>query len=85
MTGSGNLSAGNLSHRYLWGPAADQLVADEAVTSLTSPGTVNWLLADGQGTIRDIATYNVQTNQTTIANHRVFAAGASSKARRIRQ
>ncbi len=74
MTGSGNLSAGNLSHRYLWGPAADQLVADEAVTSLTSPGTVDWLLADGQGTIRDIATYNVQTNQTTIANHRVFGA-----------
>ena len=32
-TGTGDLAASDLSHRYLWGPAVDQLLADEHVTS----------------------------------------------------
>jgi RHS repeat-associated protein len=55
-TGTGNLAKTDLSHRYLWGPAVDQL------------------LADGQGTIRDLAVYNSGTDSTTIANHRVYNA-----------
>ena len=38
---------------------------------LTSPGNVVWTLADNEGTIRDLATYNAQTGVTTVANHRV--------------
>ena len=36
--GSGNLAAANLSHRYLWGPAVDQLMADEQLNSATGGG-----------------------------------------------
>ena len=30
------MSGDDLSHRYLWGPAVDQLLADEQVHSLTN-------------------------------------------------
>jgi hypothetical protein len=85
-TGTGNLAASNLSYRYLWGPAVDQLLADEALSplppgegqgegfDLTTPGSVVWPLVDHQGTIRDLATYNSGTDVTTIANHRVYNA-----------
>jgi RHS repeat-associated protein len=73
-TGTGNLAKTDLSHRYLWGPAVDQLLADETVTSLWTNGSVVWPLADGQGTIRDLAVYNSGTDSTTIANHRVYNA-----------
>lgn len=39
-----------LDKRYLWGAAIDQLLADE-----TAGNTVHWMLADHQGTIRDLA------------------------------
>jgi RHS repeat-associated protein len=66
-------AASNLSHRYFWNPVAvDQLLADEKVTSLSSAGDVLWPLADHLGTIRDIATHDSQTHETTIANHRVY-------------
>jgi RHS repeat-associated protein len=61
------------SHRYLWGPAVDQILADEQVAT-GSPNDVRWPLADWQGTIRDVATYNAATNVTTIANHKVYEA-----------
>jgi RHS repeat-associated protein len=65
--------AADLSHRYLWNPAAiDQLLADEQVTSLTSAGTVLWPLADHLGTIRDLATHNSTTHATDIVNHRKY-------------
>jgi len=44
------------------------LLADEQVTSISSAGTVLWPLADHLGTIRDLATHNSATNQTTIAS-----------------
>jgi RHS repeat-associated protein len=58
---------------YLWGPAVDQILADEQVAT-GSPNDVRWPLADWQGTIHDVATYNAATNVTTIANHKVYEA-----------
>ena len=66
------LSVANLSHRYLWGPAVDQILADEQVTSPSSPGTVVWPLTDNLGTVRDLATYNAATGTTTVVNHIVY-------------
>jgi hypothetical protein len=42
LDGEGNdpLSEENLSHRYLWGPGVDMLLADEQVTSLATAGEV---------------------------------------------
>ena len=73
------LSASDLSHRYLWGPAVDQIVADEQLSPVTgggyqlsTPGSVVWALTDNQNTVRDLATYSGGT--TTVVNHRVFSA-----------
>ncbi len=66
--------AGDLTHRYLWGPAIDQVLADERVGSLLSAGDVLWPLADNLGTVRDLATYDPGTDTTTVVNHRVFDA-----------
>ena len=43
----------DVTHRYLGGPAVDQLLADEDVNSVTSRGTVLWPLTDHLGTVRD--------------------------------
>ena len=75
-TGStaGGTTAADLSHRYLWGPAVDQVLADEQVTSLVTRTTV-LPLTDNLGTVRDLArVYNAGTNATTVVNHRVFSA-----------
>jgi len=47
------------THRYLWGPAVDMLLADETVDSGAdqTPGTaddVRWTLTDHQNSVRDI-------------------------------
>ncbi len=69
------LTLENLSHRYLWNPAAvDQLMADEHVTTPDTPGTILWPLADHLGTIRDLAAYDSATDATTVVNHRTFDA-----------
>jgi RHS repeat-associated protein len=74
-TGSASaLTAADLSHRYLWGPAVDQLLADEQVTTPSQAGEVVWPLADNQGTVRDLAVYDAATGTTTIINHRVYDA-----------
>ena len=73
-TGTDALAASDLSHRYLWGSAVDQILADEQVSSMQAPGNVLWTLTDAQNTVRDLAVYNPQTNATTIANHLVFDA-----------
>jgi RHS repeat-associated protein len=65
-------AASDLSHRYLWGPAVDQILADESVDSLTSAGDVLWPLTDHLNTTRDLAEYDSGTDTTTIASHRVF-------------
>ena len=70
------LTASDFSHRYLWGPAVDQLLADEQLSplppgegqgegyNLSAPGTVVWPLTDAQGTVRDLPVYNSTTNTT---------------------
>jgi RHS repeat-associated protein len=40
------------THRYLYGPGIDQILADETQTS------VNWALVDNQGTVRDVIDSN---------------------------
>jgi RHS repeat-associated protein len=53
-----SLTANNLSHRYLNGPAVDQVMSDERVTlqdGALATDEVLWPLADAQGTIRDVA------------------------------
>ncbi len=66
-------TAADLSHRYLWGDAVDQLLADETVDD---GGTedVLWPLTDWQGTVRDLAAYDTSTDTTSIANHKVYDA-----------
>src|SRR5208337_3496392 len=68
-TGSGNLTATTPSHRYLWGPAVDQLLADEQVTN---GDLLVWALGDNENTVRDLATYT--SGVTTVVNHRVFSS-----------
>ena len=36
-------ATGTLTNRYLWGPAVDQILADEQVTDPAAPGNVLWL------------------------------------------
>jgi RHS repeat-associated protein len=61
----------DLSHRYLWNPAAvDQLLFDEAVTSLAAAGDVLYPLGDHLGTLRDLAEFDGE--DTTIVNHRRY-------------
>ena len=68
-------AASDLTNRYLWNPAAvDQILAVEDVSSLTSAGDVKWPFTDHLGTPRDLATYNATTDDTSIANHRVFTS-----------
>jgi RHS repeat-associated protein len=65
-------SGGSLTHRYLYGPVVDQLLADETVTSLSSAGSIVWPLSDHLGTVADLAAHNSSTHATTVANHRTF-------------
>ena len=66
------LGVANLSHRYLWGPAVDQILAGEQVTSLTQPGNVVLPLTNNEGTVCDLAQYNAETGTTTVVDHRVY-------------
>ena len=73
-TGTSPLTVNNLSHRYLWNPAAvDQLFADEQLSpasgggyDVTTPGQTVWTLTDNQNTVRDLAVYNTGTNTTAL-------------------
>jgi hypothetical protein len=51
--GFGLISGNDLSHRYLWGPGVDMLLADEQVSDLASEGEVLWAMADHLGSVRD--------------------------------
>ena len=52
---------GAQTHRYLYGPGVDQILADETATS------VNWALVDNQGSVRDVIDSNGQ-----LLNHIVY-------------
>ena len=58
-----------LANRYLYGPATDEILADERITNVSQPGTVTWSLGDNLGTIRDLVQYNAATGTTTVVNH----------------
>ena len=62
--------AASFKIRYLWGPAVDEILADEQVTSPTQPGITYWQLTDNQGSVRDILTYS--SGVTTVADHIVY-------------
>jgi RHS repeat-associated protein len=72
-----------LSHRYLYGPLVDQVLADEQLAPLPGTGRqaedwagpVLWPLADHLGTLRDLAAYDPQGTpgqETSLASHRTF-------------
>ncbi len=66
-------TASDLSHRYLWNSQAiDHLFADEQVDSLATEGDMLYALTDHQGSVRDLAVYDAQNDETTIANHRIY-------------
>ena len=66
-------TAADLSHRYLWGPAVDQLLADETVDN-GGPEDILWPLTDWQGSVRHLATYDASTDVTTVANEKFYDA-----------
>ncbi len=65
--------AGEVTNRYLWGPAVDQILADEQV-QVDGSSEVLWPLTDHLNTVRDLAVYDAETDVTTIANHLVYDA-----------
>ena len=48
------LTVADLSHRYLSGPAVDQILAGEQVSNLTQPGNVLFSLTNNEGTVCDL-------------------------------
>ena len=66
--------SGGVIEREFNGPGADQVLASEAGPENdvgATTGTVNWLLADNQGSVRDVVRYNGTT--TSKVNHLVYS------------
>jgi RHS repeat-associated protein len=72
-TNSGDMQVGHLRQRYLWGPAVDQILAEEAVDGGTDD-LVQWTLTDHLNTVRDIAKYDPGSDMTTVVNHLIYNA-----------
>jgi len=72
-TNSGDMQVGHLRQRYLWGPAVDQILAEENVDN-GADETVQWTLTDHLNTVRDIAKYNSGSDMTTVVNHLIYDA-----------
>jgi len=72
-TNSGDMQVGHLRQRYLWGPAVDQILAEEAVDGGT-PDLVQWTLTDHLNTVREIAKYDPGSDMTTVVNHLIYDA-----------
>lgn len=57
----------SLSHRYLWGPGVDMLLADEQVAWNSAneylEGTTYWTLGDHLGSIRDVVDGEVRLHR----------------------
>jgi RHS repeat-associated protein len=70
-----NATEGKISrgHRYLWGPAVDQLLAEEGVKYQGSEGTL-WQLTDNLGSVRDLAEYDEASGTTSVVNHITYDA-----------
>lgn len=68
-------SAGNLTKRYLNGPAADQVLAEEQIaTAIGSNDRTFWAISDYAGTVRDV--YN---SAGTLKNHLTIDAFGNIK------
>ena len=68
-------ASGQVTEREVYAAAVDQILATETVTPLSAgstqaAGTVNWLLTDNQGTVRDVAQFNGVT--TGAVDHLVY-------------
>ena len=61
-------ATGTPTHRYLWAPGVDRIIADEEVTDGSAEDIV-WTLADHQNSVRDLARYNTTTGLTTVEEH----------------
>ena len=70
---SQDMRTGNLQQRYLWGPAVDQILAEENVDN-GADETVQWTLTDHLNTVRDIAKYDPGSDMTTVVNHLIYDA-----------
>ncbi|MCC7084277.1 MAG: RHS repeat-associated core domain-containing protein [Pirellulales bacterium] len=66
------LTLSDLKNRYLWGPAVDQLLAEENVAWYYAPGTVDWALSDHQHTVRDWV--RSSGGSTALADHAQYDA-----------
>jgi RHS repeat-associated protein len=55
--------SGTLRHRYLYGPAVDQILADQGAT-----GGVLWALVDNRGSVRDVI-----DSTGAVQNHIIYA------------
>jgi RHS repeat-associated protein len=62
------LEDGELSHRYLHGPAIDQILADEQVDAAGGTSDVLWPLADNLGSVRDIVDFD-SNGDPSVVNH----------------
>jgi len=66
---------GNLAHRYLHGPAVDQILADEQLDEATGQlDHLYWPLTDNLGTVRDIVEFDPMLGYTDIVNHIAYDA-----------
>ncbi len=70
-------SGGNMIQQTLCGNAVDQVLATESPLSEGdgqggSATDVDWLLADNQGSVRDVAVWDAALGQTSVTDHLVF-------------
>jgi RHS repeat-associated protein len=65
---------GGVVERELSGQAVDQYFASEAgpASATLSANTVDWLLTDNQGTVRDVVQYNSTTGAGAVVDHLVY-------------
>jgi RHS repeat-associated protein len=69
--GAGTTESTALTERYLWGPAVDQLLAQDHVAS-DGTSTTSWTLTDHLGSVRNIVSYDASTDTTTVDDHFVY-------------
>jgi RHS repeat-associated protein len=66
-----------LRSRLLYGPAVDQILAEEQLDPATGTGNVLWPLTDNLGTARDVAAFDAALGITEIVNHLVYDAAGN--------
>jgi RHS repeat-associated protein len=64
---------GQLANRYVHNPdVVDQVFADEAVSSLLTPGETHWQLTDNQNSVRQIYDYDEATGTTVVVDRILY-------------